>query len=77
MCRKWKEERNKNPSIPPFEEWVQGAAQRDALNVTKPEDVNRLLLSYKPTQRVMRFTKMKAFGNHFRVDDATFAEVQT
>jgi hypothetical protein len=57
MCRKWKEERDKKPSIPPFEEWVQGAAE--------------------PAQRAMRYTKMKAFGNHFRVDDAASAELQT
>jgi hypothetical protein len=77
MCRKWKEERDKKPSIPPFEEWVQGAAERDTPDVTKAEDVDRLLLSYKPTQRAMRYTKMKAFGNHFRVDDAASAELQT
>jgi hypothetical protein len=77
MCRKWKEERDRNPSIPPFEEWVQGVVERDALDVTKPEDVDRLLLSYKPTQRAMRYTKMKAFGNHFRVDDAASTELQT
>jgi hypothetical protein len=45
MCKKWKEERNKNPSIPPFEEWVQGATEKDAIDVTKPEDADRLLLS--------------------------------
>ena len=77
MCRKWKEERNRNPSILPFEEWVQGVVERDALDVTKPKDVDRLLLSYKHVQRAMSYTKMKAFGNHFRVDDVAFAEFQT
>jgi hypothetical protein len=77
MCKKWKEGRDRNSSIPFFEEWVQGIAKRDALDVTKPEDLDRLLLSYKPAQRAMRYTKIKAFGNHFEVDDATSAELQT
>jgi hypothetical protein len=46
MCRKWKEEWDRNPSIPPFKEWVQGAPERDALDVTKPKTYVTKLQTY-------------------------------
>ena len=76
MCKKWKEEQQADPSSPPFEEWVQGVAKREAVDVITTEDLDRLLLSWKPAQRAMRYTKMKAFRNHFKVDNAASIELQ-
>jgi hypothetical protein len=64
-----------NPRIPPLEEWVQGAPEKDALDITKAKNIDRLLLGFKPAERTMRYTKMKASRNHFRVEDAAFAEL--
>jgi hypothetical protein len=72
-----KEEHEAYPSIPAFDEWVEGAPDRNGLDVTQPKDIDRLLLSCKPAYRAMRYMKMKAFGNHFRVEDATSPALQT
>ena len=39
------------------------------MDATNPEELDRLLLSTKPSQRAMRYSRMKCFGSNFRVDD--------
>jgi hypothetical protein len=77
VCRKWELNRVQDPSIAPFEEWVRGAAAHSELDAHNPEDIDRLLLSTKPSQRAFRYTRMKAFGNHFRVEDTASTTMQT
>jgi hypothetical protein len=36
-------------------------------------DVDSLLLYLKPFQKARRYTKIKAYGNHFQVEDETFS----
>jgi len=38
-------------------------------NWSNTEDVDRFLMSQKPSQRATRYTRIVAFGNHFRVED--------
>ena len=35
------------------------------------------MLSTKPSQRAARYTRIKAFGHHFRVEDSTSCRMQT
>jgi hypothetical protein len=49
---------------------MSSAFRRYTANVPTAVDVDTLLLDTKPSQKAMRYTKMKAFGNHFRVDNA-------
>jgi hypothetical protein len=77
QCRKWRAEHEEDPSIPSFEEWIRGAIGPHCIDVTNPEDMDRLLMCTKPSQKATRYTRMKAFGNHFRVDDDTSSRLQT
>jgi hypothetical protein len=65
-----------DPGIPSFEEWVRGAVQRHMEDAPEGVDLDTLLMSTKPTQRAFQYTKMKAFGNHFRVEDDTSSRLQ-
>jgi hypothetical protein len=75
--RKWEQVRESNPTTPPFEDWVQEILETEDLDVNKAEDFDKLLLSMKPLQRAIRYCRMKAFGNHFRVKDAVSTRMQT
>jgi hypothetical protein len=66
-----------DPSIPSFEEWVRGAVQRHMEDAPEGVDLDTLLMCTKPTQSALRYTKMKAFGNHFRIEDDTSSRLQT
>jgi hypothetical protein len=58
-----------NPTMAPFEEWVQELLQTEHIDVTNLEEFDKLLLSTPPSQRALRYCRMKAFGNHFQVED--------
>ncbi len=45
------------------------------LNLRNPDDMDRFLLSKKPSQVATRYTRILAFGNRFRVDDDTSARM--
>jgi hypothetical protein len=77
QCRKWKSEQDGNEVTQPFEDWVRAFAQQEPLDLTDPENKDRLLLSTKPSQRATRYTRMKAFANHFRVEDSASAYLRT
>jgi len=53
------------------------AIQNAKLDMHNLEDRDRLLLSVKPSQRTMRYSQITAFGNHFRVDDASIAHLRS
>jgi hypothetical protein len=58
-----------NPNTTPFEEWVRNLPEIEDVDVNEPKDFDKLLLCMKPSQRATRYRRMKAFGNHFRVED--------
>lgn len=60
-----------------FEEWIRTAINISTVDVAKADDVNRLLISTKPSQKAIRYTRMKSFGTHFRVDDGDNDSFQT
>jgi hypothetical protein len=75
--RRWERVRESNPATAPFEDWVQEILETEDLDVNKAEDFDKLLLSMKPSQRAIRYCRMKAFRNHFRVEDAASTRMQT
>ena len=49
-------------------------------NAVKEGDLDlrdRLLLSMKPSQRATKYSRINAFGNHFRVDDSGTTELKS
>jgi hypothetical protein len=76
-CRKWRAEMEEDRATPSFEEWIHGAMRTYAADAPTEVDVDSLLLCTKPSQKAMRYTKMKAFGNHFRVLDDTTNRMKT
>jgi hypothetical protein len=48
-----------------------------AADIPNAVDVDSLLLYTKPSQKAMRYTKMKAFRNHFRAEDEATSRMQT
>jgi hypothetical protein len=69
VTRKWEEMCESNSNTAPFEEWVRNLLETEDVDVNEPEDFDKLLLCMKPSQRATRYQRMKAFGNHFRVED--------
>jgi hypothetical protein len=69
VTRKWEEMCESNPNTAPFEEWVRNLLETEEVDVNEPADFDKLLLCVKPSQRATRYRRMKAFGNHFRVED--------
>jgi hypothetical protein len=76
-CRRWNAEMEEDRDTPAFEEWIRGAIRTYAADAPTEVDVDSLLLCTKPSQKAMRYTKMKAFGNHFRVLDDTTNRMKT
>lgn len=76
-CRNWEAEKATNSWTPSFEEWVKVFMEVANVDVTSEDDMERVMLSKKPSQRALRYLKMKSFGNHFRVEDESTANLQT
>ena len=66
-----------DPSIPAFEDWIKGALGPHNIDVTNPDDMDALLMCTKPSQKAIRYMRMKAFGNHFHVEDDTSTRLLT
>lgn len=54
---------------------MSGALRRYATDAPIAVDVDTLLLGTKPSQKAMRYMKMKAFGNHFRIDNQASIQI--
>jgi hypothetical protein len=77
LYRTWKVQVALNSNTLPLEEWIKEEVSRRPLNTSSAEEMDLRLLSQKPSQRATRYLRMKAYGNHFRVDDPTAAQLQT
>ncbi len=40
------------------------------------EDIDMVLLCSRPSQTIIRYTQMKAYGNHFKVEDSRSCSLQ-
>ena len=47
------------------------------LDMRNPDDWDRLLLSVKPSQKATRYSRIVAFGNHFRMEDSRTAQLKS
>jgi hypothetical protein len=77
LYRTWKEQVALNSNTLPLEEWIKEEVSHRPLNTSSTEEMDLWLLSRNPSQRTTRYLRMKAYGNHFKVDDPTTAQLQT
>jgi hypothetical protein len=75
--KKWRAAGKADLSILTFEDWIKEAVGPHSIDVINPDDMDVLLMCMKPSQKATRYTHMKAFGNHFRVEDDTTTRLQT
>ena len=66
-----------NPNIDTFDVWVRRAVQNQPHEPNNIDKIDRILLVSRPSQKATRYTRMRAFGNHFRVEDSQSALMQT
>jgi hypothetical protein len=66
-----------NPNIETFDVCFRKAVQNQPHDPTNIDDMDRLLLVSRPSQKATRYTRMRAFGYHFRVGDFQSALLQT
>ncbi len=76
-CRKWEQEEACNPMTPPFTEWVRSVVHGHPIDPNNEDELDAMLLCNKPSQTATRYTKMKAYKNHFRVEDSKSNQLQT
>jgi hypothetical protein len=77
VSRQWREEHDANPNIPAFDVWVRRAVHNHPHDSSNSDDMDRILLCSRPSQKATRYTRMRAFGDHFRVEDSQSALLQT
>ena len=77
MRRKWCNESTLNPNTPELSEWIERTVRDSPADLSNPVHMDRLLLSRKPSQRATRYSRMIAFGNHFRVADESTVQLVT
>ena len=77
MFRQWSNLHDENANIEPFDVWVRKEVHNHPHDPNNSDDMDRILLCSRPSQKVTRYTRMRAFGNHFRVEDAQSSVLQT
>jgi hypothetical protein len=65
------------PNTPPFANWIKGVIHGKELDLNNLNDLDTMLLCNKPSQVALRYTRLKAYGNHFRMDDPKNKFLQT
>lgn len=55
--------------VGPVEIWLKRRIHSEELDMADPNESDTLLLSNPPSMKCKRYAKMKAYGNHWRVDD--------
>jgi hypothetical protein len=69
MSRRWEGICEPNPSTAPFEDRIRELSKTEDLDVCNLEDFDKLLLCTKSLLRAIYYCTMKAFGNHFWMED--------
>jgi hypothetical protein len=76
MYRNWNAQKVVDLNTLPFEQWIKDNVSQWMLNMTTTEEMALRLPCQKSLQRTIRYLRMKAFRNHFWVDDPTIARLQ-
>jgi hypothetical protein len=61
----------------PFIDWVKNVVHDHPMDVNNLEDLDRVLICSRPSQTTTQYTWMKAYKNHFRVEDSKSNSMQT
>ena len=69
FCREWRTEAARILGTLAMSVWIERRLQSADVGLSNPTDMDRFLLSKEPAQRAMRYRRVVAFGNHFRVED--------
>ena len=77
MCRQWEDEKKTNPDIPIFEIWIKDVVHKHHVDPNNADDMDLVLLCNRPSQLATRYMRMKAYGNHFRVEHQQSGTLQT
>ena len=77
MFRQWRDEHEANPNIATFDVWVRSAVYNHPHDPNNIDDIDRILLCSRPSQKTTWYTRMRAFGNHFRMEDSQSTLLQT
>jgi hypothetical protein len=76
MCRKWEQEEAFDPPMTlPFIEWVRSVVHGHPIEPDNEDELDAMLLCNKPSQMTIRNTKMKAYINHFRMEDSKSSQL--
>jgi hypothetical protein len=65
------------PKYGPFVEWVKLVVHGHLMDPNNPKDLDKVLLCSKASQIATRYTRMKAYGNHDRMEDSKCGLLQT
>jgi hypothetical protein len=66
-----------NPDIRIIEIWIKDVVHRYPVDPNNENDMDQVLLYSRPLQLTTLYTRMKAYGNHFRVEDQQSGTLQT
>jgi hypothetical protein len=70
-------EQEVNPNISAFKNWIKDVVRNHPIDPNDEDDMNRVLMCSRPSQLTTRYTRMKAYGNHFRVEDQQSRTLKT
>jgi hypothetical protein len=70
-------EHEANPNISAFENWIKDVVRNHHVDPNDENDIDRVLMCSRPSQLATRYTRMKAYGNHFRMEDQQFKTLKT
>jgi hypothetical protein len=58
-------------------EWVKDVVYGALIDLGNPKDIDRVHLCSEPSQVAIQFTRIKAYGNHFKVAESKSELLQT
>ena len=76
MFKQCRDAHDADRNIDPFDVWVNKTVHNHDYDPNNIDDMDRILLC-RPSQKTTQYTRMRAFGNHFRVEDLQSALLQT
>jgi hypothetical protein len=59
----------KNPNICTFENWIKDSVHNQPMDPKNADDIDKVMMCSRPSQLATQYTRMKAYENHFRVED--------
>jgi hypothetical protein len=76
-CRQWEEVQEGNPNTSTFENWIKDVVRNHHVDPNDEDDMDMVMMCSRPSRLATRYTRMKAYGNHFRVEDPQSMALKT